>query len=426
MPSGHFTAYDIEKIKVRPDRQRREFKEKDINELAQSIQNVGLINPLVLDEEGFLVAGERRLRALQQLGWGQAPVQFAYEMTTTQLHLIELEENVKRVDLGWRERIDATNKYIELRKSQDPEVTLTVLADELGVASSTLTKYIIVNDAIEDDNQLVVNADKMSVAINVSLRARERKLADITDVFDGPEPAESSEEAADDREIIHPGVPLVNADFIDWFTENQGRTFNFIHCDFPYGVNMQAAPQGAADKYGGYADNPDVYYNLLAALCVASEALTLNDAHMIFWFDMRYYNDTTEALASAGWAVQDHPLIWYKSDNTGILPDPNRGPRRIYETALFCTRGDRKIVQAVGNCFGGGVDKQNRIHMSEKPKEVLRHFFRMVVDGNTKMLDPTCGSANAVKVAEELGAHSVLGIEKDPEFFKLAADRYND
>jgi len=141
-------------------------------------------------------------------------------------------------------------------------------------------------------------------------------------------------------------------------------------------------------------------------------------AHLIFWFSMDFYTETRTKIQAAGWTVDPFPLTWFKIDNTGMLPDANRGPRRVYETALFCTRGDRKIVRAVGNCCAAGVTKT--YHMSEKPTAVVGHFFRMLVDETTVMLDPTCGSGNAVKMAEELGADWSLGLEINPDYVESA------
>jgi len=60
--------------------------------------------------------------------------------------------------------------------------------------------------------------------------------------------------------------------------------------------------------------------------------------------------------------------------------------------------------------------------MSEKPEPVLRHFFGMLVDENTVMLDPTCGSGSAVRAAESIGAKYCLGLEINPEFADLARE----
>jgi len=54
---------------------------------------------------------------------------------------------------------------------------------------------------------------------------------------------------------------------------------------------------------------------------------------------------------------------------------------------------------------------------------MLRHFMEMFVDENTTLLDPTCGSASALRAAESLGARHVLGLEKDEEYAKGAIRR---
>ena len=54
--------------------------------------------------------------------------------------------------------------------------------------------------------------------------------------------------------------------------------------------------------------------------------------------------------------------------------------------------------------------------MSEKPQGVLRHYFRMLVDGHTSLLDPTCGSGSALRAAASCGASRFLGVELDKGF----------
>ena len=145
----------------------------------------------------------------------------------------------------------------------------------------------------------------------------------------------------------------------------------------------------------------------------------------MFWFamrkaDERLYEWTCRQLENIGWDINPQPLIWMKSDGAGILPDPERGPRQIYETCLFGSRGDRKIVRAVANAYAAPTVRER--HMSEKPEPMLRHFFGMLVDENTVMLDPTCGSGSSLRAAESLGAKHVLGLEINPEFAGLARE----
>jgi site-specific DNA-methyltransferase (adenine-specific) len=66
---------------------------------------------------------------------------------------------------------------------------------------------------------------------------------------------------------------------------------------------------------------------------------------------------------------------------------------------------------------------RNKIHPSQKPEPMLRHFFSMLVDETTTMLDPTCGSAASLRAAEDLGARSILGVELDPNYAATALQR---
>lgn len=435
MISGNFRSVSIDAITVlRDQRQRRELV--NIDELAASIREVGLINPPVVTDELVLVAGERRLTACRSLGWTAIPVQFASTLDTTELHLIELEENVKRVDLSWQDQCAAVLEYHRLRTLQEGW-TASQTAEQLGVSPATVTNQIMVAEELAKGNLRVAEADKYSVALGVVKRDRERaaasafdKLAVAATRVDIGEPAESIEvgevdlstSEADAANLARIIAPFSHKDFREFVVDYAGPKYNFIHCDFPYGVNAQSHAQGAGQAFGTYADSADVYWELLDTLAEAMQDVVSPSAHMMFWFSMDYYHETKVRLESMGWRVNPFPLIWHKSDNSGILPDPKRGPRRIYETAFLCSRGDRLIVQAISNVASFPNTKE--IHMSEKNPQMLAHFFRMFVDKHTVMLDPTMGSGNAVIVAEEMGADYVLGLERDEEFYTRAVERY--
>ena len=84
------------------DRQRQDLG--DINELADSLQRFGLIQPIVINQDKRLIAGGRRLTAAIRLGWQSIDVVFRETLTVDELHELELEENVRRKDMSWQER----------------------------------------------------------------------------------------------------------------------------------------------------------------------------------------------------------------------------------------------------------------------------------------------------------------------------------
>jgi DNA modification methylase len=214
----------------------------------------------------------------------------------------------------------------------------------------------------------------------------------------------------------------MNASFHEWQPTYTGPKFNLIHCDFPYGINVADSPRQNAALADHYEDSPDVYWELLSTLAAAMENVVAESAHLIFWFSMDFYTETAQSLQRMGWNVNPFPLIWHKSDNSGIAPDPQRWPRRTYETALVASRGDRKLTSAGSrsNSFAFPGSRADHIHISEKPKPVLQHFLSMFCDEYSIVLDPTCGSGNAIAVAEDLGALSALGLEISTEFYEVS------
>jgi hypothetical protein len=223
-------------------------------------------------------------------------------------------------------------------------------------------------------------------------------------------------------------IPIIRADFLEWAPTYTGPKFNFLHCDFPYGIDTDKRQQGnVIDVQGGYDDSPKTYWTLLETLRANLDRLCAESAHIMFWFSMKHYCDTLEFFRNkTDFVIDPFPLIWTKSDGVGLIPDPMRGPRRIYETCLFGRRGDRKIAAsgAVQNACYMPTDTSD--HPSAKPEPVLRHFFRMIVHDKSKVLDPTCGSGSALRAAKGLGAAYVLGIEKDKDFAERATRAFKD
>lgn len=92
----------ITDLEANPNQPRRHFDESAINELAQSIRQFGIIQPLVVTPEGdkyVIIAGERRFRAAQKAQLETVP---ALVRTSQELERLEigLVENVQRVDLS--------------------------------------------------------------------------------------------------------------------------------------------------------------------------------------------------------------------------------------------------------------------------------------------------------------------------------------
>jgi ParB family chromosome partitioning protein len=101
----------IDSIKIE-DRVRGSFG--DLRELVDSMRQRGLINPITIESDGTLIAGERRLRAARELGWTEVAAHVWKEDAAEELLAVEIEENTCRQQLTLTEAEHAWQRYRKL------------------------------------------------------------------------------------------------------------------------------------------------------------------------------------------------------------------------------------------------------------------------------------------------------------------------
>ena len=101
--AARFVQVPIETLRPNPLQPRQHFDEEELEELAQSIRSFGLIQPVVVRRLGpgafELIAGERRLRACERVGWKTIPAVVTEADEATQ-QVLALVENLQRRDLS--------------------------------------------------------------------------------------------------------------------------------------------------------------------------------------------------------------------------------------------------------------------------------------------------------------------------------------
>lgn len=135
-----FQNVSVDRIVVNSEQPRRSFDEEKLNELAQSIREHGLIQPITvfrLDDGKYqLIAGERRWRASQIAGLNEIP---ALVRTVEQVRLLELAliENIQREDLNPIETATAFLRLVEEHKLSHDQI-----AHRTGKDRTTITNFI--------------------------------------------------------------------------------------------------------------------------------------------------------------------------------------------------------------------------------------------------------------------------------------------
>lgn len=126
-------------VKPNPDQPRKHFDEATLKELAGSIKQYGIVQPLVVTASGnefIIIAGERRWRAAGLAGLDTVPVIVRSHKELEQLE-IALIENVQRVDLSPLEQAVSIQKL-----HQQFSLGLDVIAKRLGKAPTTVTNIV--------------------------------------------------------------------------------------------------------------------------------------------------------------------------------------------------------------------------------------------------------------------------------------------
>lgn len=421
----------ISSILVAPGRQRDLFDAKEMDQLIQSMQKVGQINPITVHRDGSLIAGERRLRAAQHLCWTEIEVHIFEDLDPKGKELVQLEENIRRADLTWQETARAYSKLHIILKSEHPEGwTLQDTCEYSNTPMWHLRACIEVVGYLNNDPAKISACLDLRGAFNVIQRIRQRTvdteagklqqaLAETTHTLFAdptiPPPPKPNDGTSSLRD---PVLDIIQADFHKWAAEYDGPKFNFIHVDFPYGLNIDKSAQAQSENWEGFEDRPEGYFSLMHAFIKNYEKFGAACSHIMWWFSMTYYEETVKQFRDAKFRVDSFPLIWLKSDMGGIIPDPKRGGRRVYETALLISCGDRFVAHSTPN--GHASPQGKKTHLSEKPQPVLRHFFRLFIDESSSVLDPSVGSGNALAVAEEMKAQRVFGLDLDPVAVEMA------
>ncbi len=158
-PQGELRQMPVNSIERNPYQPRTEFEASSLRELSDSIQQHGVLQPLLvraLPNGGWqLIAGERRLMAAKQAGLATVPCRIL-ELEEQQVCEVALEENLKRKDLNVLEKAQAFANYL-----QQFGRTIEELSKQLSLDRSTVSNLLRLLDLAEPVKQSL-RSDKIT------------------------------------------------------------------------------------------------------------------------------------------------------------------------------------------------------------------------------------------------------------------------
>jgi len=413
------------------DRLRFEsYKEEDLAELAQSIEWMGQLQPIVIEENGGgykLVAGYNRLQAVARLhsehrvipgvASGQIKAEVSGALSPETSLIIEFEENIRRKDLSHLEKARYIRKFHDLFSSKSSKWTAEMTAATLKLSKASISYYLNIEAAVQS-NPEVAKATTLRSAVKrmKTVEQLERKRREV-----------AFKATLGDVGVQRARDSLVLADAVDWIVSVTSGSVDLVNFDPPWGEDVS---RKSAENWDSFDDTSETSYALLNALLPQLYRVLKPDSYCIFWYRQWAYAEMLERVQLAGFDVKftRTPCIWYKPDK---VSDQMRFPEKqlidAYETFLLLRKGDPVFNEReIQNVFvEPRVARSQLIHPTEKPLALMERLIKLCCVPGAVVLDPCAGSAAALHAAWNIH-RKPLGCELNEKFYSAAMARLSE
>ncbi len=388
-------------VKITRRRERKDLG--DLEELASSMLRVGQLQPIVVDDNNELVAGERRINAFQLNGASHILAIRKRDVTEDMAKEMELEENLQRKQFTLEEQVRGLAELDRLRRLRDPNWTQV----QTAVAAGGKTSQRDVSQAIQLTKMMdlfpeIAGAKSISQAINMA-KAKATNIGRILDVQAQPEnyaDIESKIWLGDSTEVIR-GI--------------DDESFHAIVTDPPFGVDDDERAAGTIGALTAYKDTKELYLKILGMAPEMYRVLKPK-GFCVFFFGMSWYREVVDAFEAAGFAVDPIPLIWDRTEGRTFTNCPDHLFAKGYDVAIIGRKGDATFAkQGRHNIFKfAPVPSHERITLVERPIELYAELIKhLTIEGET-VADFFVGSGSCPAAAHML-KRDFFGCELNPE-----------
>jgi site-specific DNA-methyltransferase (adenine-specific) len=414
------TKVHISKIVVKKDRARKKFE--GILELSESIQQHGLIHPIVVTPEDgtdklILVAGERRFRAFCLTDETHIPITFRDELTEVQQKEIELEENIRRKDLDFTEEIENLRQIDELKRSLNVDWKITDTATISGLSTGEVSRRINLANLFKERPDLKKKVEHLPMA--VARREVEKQLE-----------REKMERIVEKHGVKSSDIYLGNA--TELIIDVPDDSVSLLLTDPPFGIGDIDDREGVGgQKTQSYLatlsthDNADVRVieKTFKSLFPHIFRVLKPSSHFYIFFAPQHYELLVRELRNVGLEYQPQPIVWDKSRPT--VPFRGYEYMSCYETILYGWKPpkSRRLADPAKTILQyQTVSTQNRIHPFEKPEDLLAFLIKQSTNVGETVLDPFAGSGSTLHTAKSLNRQAI-GFELNENHYKTALKR---
>jgi DNA modification methylase len=428
---------------------RRKVDDGKVKELAESIKQLGLINPITVNSDNVLIAGNHRLEAFKLLGKDEIEVSIL-DLNTLLAELAEIDENLVRNELHWtdadkqmaRRKDIYLELYPETKKGAINQYTKDVLTDNLSFSKTTanitnqsernVRRSVKRGEEITEEEAEVLKAiDAPKSAGDVLIKQTTETRAKVIDALKvESKPVEiiiqeikKEEKKANFEqkkaefekpiEIINTNQIIIHGDSVQVLPTLEKASFDLLLSDPPYGMDFKS---GWSDKEKIANDKIEDTIQLFENVLKESVPLLKHDAHFYLFGNLDYMPQIKPIIQK--YLNLKNILIWdRKVIGMGDLKTYGKsfdivyfGYNNVWKD-LNGTR-DRDVLQF------NRVDPSKNIHPTEKPLDLLEYLIKKSSNENDKILEPFAGGGSTLLACKNTN-RKATGIEIEQNYYEL-------
>ena len=358
----------------------RTHSDEQVTQVASSIKEFGFTNPVLIDEDGGIIAGHGRTMAAKKLGLDQVPTITLAGLTDSQRKAYVIADNRLALNAGWD--IEALSNELKHLDELDFDLDLLGFDDkELG----ELLAPPEVDGLTDEDSVPEVPDNPVTVEGDVWVMGNHRLMCgDSTSI-----------------------------DAVDKLSE--GHKANLIFTDPPYGVSYQSNMRTKSEKF-------DVLKNDDTFLDIAPVVEACSDGWVFIWTSWKVLTQWLDQFEGFGYPTNQ--VIWFKGG--GGIGDLKKTFSSDYETALVWNRGAELCGKRIGSVWKVGKDgASSYLHPTQKPVALAEEAIDKTTRKGATVLDLFGGSGSTLIACEKTGRKSI-NMELDPKYCDVIVKRWQE
>ena len=399
----------------------------DLSAMQRSIKKHGLINPVTvtadsskdISEDYALVAGGRRISALAEMGQMEIPCRiYDHPLSDLEIRSIELEENLQRKALDWKEQVKLQQEIHALQVSIHGEKTstapdaqgfsLTDTAKLLGRDKSSLSRDLKLAETVREFPDIDWDSCKNKTeAIKLTKKLEEKVIR--------KELAARAEKklGSGNVRLQKMADAYLTGNFFDMIKNVPADSIDLIECDPPYAIDLQNNKKDY--NYESYNEvDPQFYEKFMTQVFEECYRVMAPNSWMLCWFGPDWFEQIFSWAIEAGFSGVRIPGIWTKPN--GQTNNPSKRLASAYEMFFYFAKGSPVLATPGSiNLFPfNPVSPVRKIHPTERPIELITKLLSTFGTEGNRVLVPFAGSGATLIAAADLSMVP-MGYDLNPD-----------